>query len=58
MKSNTGVSRCTSLVSGFRAIERVMEVDHTTVIEWVKLAKTKLPDSPEPQQIPEVALAR
>lgn len=41
--------------SGFCAIERVMEVDHTTVIEWVKQAATKLPDAPEPFQIPEVA---
>lgn len=41
--------------SGFRAIERVMEVDHTTIIKWVKQAKALLPDAPEPQQIPEVA---
>lgn len=32
---------------GFRAIERVTGVNHNTIINWVKLAATPLPDAPE-----------
>lgn len=56
--SNEVKQRCLKMYvngSGFRAIERVMEVDHTTIIKWVKQAATKLADAQEPQQIPEVA---
>ncbi len=40
---------------GFRAIERVTGVNHNTIINWVKLAATPLPDAPEYEEIPEIA---
>jgi hypothetical protein len=40
--------------SGFRAIERVKGVHHTTVITWVKQVGTLLPDAYEPETPPEV----
>ena len=40
--------------SGFRAIERVKKVHHTTVISWVNSVGSTLPDAPEYYQIPEV----
>ena len=40
--------------SGFRAIERVKKVHHTTVINWVKEVGKNLPDTPEKTEIPEV----
>ncbi len=40
---------------GFRAIERVKGVHHTTVIYWVKQAANLLPDAPPNSEIPEVA---
>ncbi len=40
--------------SGFRAIERVKKVHHTTVINWVKEVGNTLVDAPESQEIPEV----
>ena len=39
---------------GFRAIERVKGIHHTTVINWVRSVGTNLPDAYEPDQIPEV----
>jgi hypothetical protein len=39
---------------GFRAIERARSVNHNTVINWVKLAETSLPNAPELEEIPEV----
>jgi transposase-like protein len=39
---------------GFRAIERVMGVHHTTVIDWVKQKGKKLPDAIAPENIPDV----
>ena len=39
---------------GFRGIERVKNVHHTTVITWVKQAREHLPDAYEPQTTPEV----
>ncbi len=39
---------------GFRGIERVTGVHHTTVITWVKQVGERLPDAYEPQTIPEV----
>jgi insertion element IS1 protein InsB len=39
---------------GFRAIERVTGVHHTTVIYWVKQLGIKLPDQPESDDIPVV----
>ena len=39
---------------GFRAIERVTGVHHTTIIYWVKQIGAKLPDAPAPSEIPEV----
>ena len=40
--------------SGFRAIERVKKVHHTTVINWVKEVAHVLPDTPAYDEIPEV----
>lgn len=39
---------------GFRSIERVKGVHHTTVITWVKLVGENLPDAYDPDPIPEV----
>ncbi len=39
---------------GFRAIERVTGVHHTTVINWVKQVGELLPDAYEPESVPEV----
>lgn len=41
--------------SGFRAIERVIGVHHTTVINWVKKVAEGLPDAPYIEEIPEIA---
>jgi insertion element IS1 protein InsB len=40
--------------SGFRAIERVTGVHHTTVITWVKQVGELLPDAYAPETTPEV----
>lgn len=39
---------------GFRAIERIKGVHHTTIIHWVKLVGQQLPDAPDADEIPEV----
>ena len=39
---------------GFRAIERVKGVHHTTIITWVKEVGELLPDAYDPEIIPEV----
>lgn len=39
---------------GFRGIERVKGVHHTTVIYWVKQVGENLPDTYEPDHIPQV----
>ncbi len=39
---------------GFRGIERVKGVHHTTVITWVKALGLSLPDAYEPESIPDV----
>jgi len=39
---------------GFRPIERVTGVHHTTLITWVKLVGEVLPDAYPPETIPEV----
>ena len=39
---------------GFRPIERVKGVHHTTVINWVKQVGGNLPDVYDPDEIPEV----
>ncbi len=39
---------------GFRAIERVKGVHHTTIIYWVKQVAQSLPDTYDPQTIPQV----
>ena len=39
---------------GFRAIERVKGVHHTTLITWVKQIGELLPDAYQPEVIPEV----
>ena len=40
--------------SGFRAIERVKGVHHTTIIHWVKQTCKLLPDAYDPETIPQV----
>ena len=40
--------------SGFRAIERVKKVHHTTVMHWVKQVGELLPNAYEPEQTPDV----
>jgi len=40
--------------SGFRAIERVKGVHHTTVITWVKQVGELLPDAYDPETVPDV----
>ena len=40
--------------SGFRAIERVKGVHHTTIINWVKQVGGLLPDAYDPKQVPDV----
>jgi transposase-like protein len=40
---------------GFRAIERMKGVHHTTIINWVKQVGELLPDTYEAETIPEVA---
>ena len=39
---------------GFRAIARVTEIDHTTIINWVKEAGELLSDEPQDSEIPEI----
>ena len=39
---------------GFRAIERIKGVHHTTIINWIKQVRELLPDAYEPETIPEV----
>ena len=40
---------------GFRAIERVLGVHHTTIIHWVKQLGQQLPDAPVVEEIPQVS---
>ncbi len=39
---------------GFRGIERVTGVHHTTVMNWVRTVGERLPDAYAPQTVPEV----
>ena len=39
---------------GFRAIERVTGVHHTTVITWVEPVGERLPDAYDPDTVPDV----
>lgn len=39
---------------GFRAVERVVGVHHTTVIDWVRQKGKKLPDSIASENVPDV----
>ncbi|NJO47957.1 MAG: IS1 family transposase, partial [Oscillatoriales cyanobacterium RM2_1_1] len=40
--------------TGFRTIERVTGVHHTTVITWVRQVGERLPDAYDPEMIPAV----
>lgn len=40
---------------GFRGIERVSGVHHTTLLHWVRQVAIALPDAPESAEIPEIA---
>ena len=39
---------------GFRAIARVTEIDHTTIMRWVEETGESLPDEPQDSEIPEI----
>ena len=39
---------------GLRGIERVTEIHHTTVMNWIREAGIKLPNAPEEEEIPEI----
>lgn len=39
---------------GFRAIARVTEINHTTIIKWVEEAGESLSDAPQDSEIPEI----
>ena len=39
---------------GFRAIERVTDINHNPIINWVKQVAQNLPDAPQEQEIPEI----
>jgi hypothetical protein len=39
---------------GYRGIERVTGVHHTTIINWHKKVGKELPDSYKPEEIPQV----
>ena len=39
---------------GLRGIERVTEIHHTTVMNWIKEAGLNLPDTPKESEIPEI----
>ena len=39
---------------GFRAIARVTEINHTTIINWVEEAGESLSDEPQNSEIPEI----
>ena len=39
---------------GFRAIARVTDIDHGTIINWVREKGEKLPDDPQDEEIPEI----
>jgi len=43
---------------GFRAIARVTDIDHATIINWVKEAGESLSDEPQEEEIPEITLYR
>ncbi len=40
---------------GFREIERVTDISHNSIINWVKQVAETLPDVPESEEIPEIA---
>ena len=40
---------------GFRGIERVTRIHHTTVLNWVKQVGHQLPDTDAPDHTPEVS---
>ncbi|MEM9510542.1 MAG: IS1 family transposase [Cyanobacteria bacterium P01_E01_bin.35] len=39
---------------GLRGIQRVTEIHHTTIMNWIKDAGIELPDAPEDSEIPEI----
>ncbi len=39
---------------GLRGIERVTEIHHTTILNWIREGGMKLPDTPEEDEIPEI----
>lgn len=43
---------------GFRAIERIKGVDHTSIINWVKQVRERLPEAYEPDKSSSLPLAK
>ena len=39
---------------GLRGIERVTEIHHTTIMNWIEEAGMELPNTPEEEEIPEI----
>lgn len=39
---------------GLRAIARVTDIHHTTILHWVKQVSTILPDAYDPEEVPQV----
>ena len=39
---------------GLRAIERVTEIHHTTVMHWIQAAAATLPKAPQVEEFPEI----
>jgi transposase-like protein len=39
---------------GLRGIERVTDIHHTTIMNWIEEAGMELPDAPEEDEIPEI----
>jgi transposase-like protein len=46
--------QCPDCGMGFRGIERVTGVHHTTVIYWVKQVGQRRPDADDPEDVPQV----
>lgn len=40
---------------GLRGIERVTNIHHTEVMHWIREARLKLPEAPDPDEIPQTS---
>ncbi len=53
-KSKNSVSKCISTAWDFQPSHLVTEIDHTTMINWVKESAQQLSDEPQDDEIPEI----